>query len=205
MKALLDSGAIGLFMSKKCTERGGFKLIKLGKPIIVQNVDGTENSGGSITHEVEVNLYFKGHVERVRMDVCDLGKTEVILGMLWLQAHNPEINWEKREVKMTKCPPICGQYTGKKEMGPEIRKRRQGKKETQGDEIERIRWVADKKEDWRREKEMELDHKKVEAMIPQKFHKWLKVFRKVESERMPTRKIWDHAIDLKKEFKANKA
>ena len=130
VKALLDSGATGLFMSKKCAERGGFKLIKLGKPIVVQNVDGTGNSGGSITHEVEVNLYFKGHVERVRMDVYDLEKTEVILGMPWLQVHNPEIDWEKGEVKMTRCPPICGQYMGKREMGPEIRKRRQGKKET---------------------------------------------------------------------------
>jgi len=35
VKALLDSGATGLFMSKKCTERGDFKLIKLGKPIVV--------------------------------------------------------------------------------------------------------------------------------------------------------------------------
>jgi len=205
VKALLDSGAIGLFMSKKCAERGGFKLIKLGKLIIVQNVDGTGNSGGLITHKVEVNLYFKGHVERVRMDVCDLGKTEVILGMPWLQAHNLEIDWEKGEVKMTRCPPICGRYMGKKEMGPEIQRRRKEKKEVQGDEIKRIRWAADEKEDWGREKEMELDHQKVEAMVPQKFHKWLKVFGKVESERMPTRKIWDHAIDLKKEFKASKA
>jgi len=31
------------------------------------------------------------------------------------------------------------------------------------------------------------------------------VFGKVELERMPTRKIWDHAIDLKEEFKASKA
>jgi len=30
------------------------------------------------------------------------------------------------------------------------------------------------------------------------------VFRKVESERMPTRKIWDYAIDLKKTFKPRK-
>ena len=41
--------------------------------------------------------------------------------------------------------------------------------------------------------------------MPQKFHKWLKVFGKVESERMPTRKVWDHAIDLKEEFKTSKA
>ena len=50
-----------------------------------------------------------------------------------------------------------------------------------------------------------MDHRKVEAIVPQKFHKWLKVFGKVESERMLTRKIWDHAIDLKEEFKASKA
>jgi len=37
-------------------------------------------------------MFFKGHVERVRMDVCNLGKIEVILGMPWLAAHNPEID-----------------------------------------------------------------------------------------------------------------
>jgi len=52
-------------------------------------------------------MFFKGHVERVRMDVCNLGKTEVILGIPWLAAHNPEIDWEKGKVKMTRCPPIC--------------------------------------------------------------------------------------------------
>jgi len=83
---------------------------------------------------------------------------EVILGMPWLQAHNPEIDWEKGEVKMMRCLPICGQYTGKKEMGLEIKRRRKGKKEIQGDEIERIRWAMDEKEDWGREEEMELDH-----------------------------------------------
>ena len=108
MKALLDSGAMGLFISKKCTERGGFKLIKLEKLILVRNVDSTENSRGAILHKVEVNVYFKGHVERVQMDVCDLGKTEVILGMPWLQAHNPKIDWKKGEVKMMRCSPIYG-------------------------------------------------------------------------------------------------
>ena len=175
------------------------------RPILVKNIDGIENSGGAIIHEVEVNIYFKGHVERVRMDVCNLGKTEVILGIPWLQAHNPEIDWEKGKVKIMRCPSICGQYMGKREMGPEIKKRRKGKKEIQGNKIERIRWTVDEKKDWRREKEIELDYRKVEAMVPQKFHKWLKVFGKVESERMPTRKIWDHMIDLKEEFKTSKA
>ena len=40
--------------------------------------------------------------------------------------------------------------------------------------------------------------------VPRCFHKWLKVFGKVESEQMPTRKPWDHAIDLKEDFMPRK-
>jgi len=41
-------------------------------------------------------------------------------------------------------------------------------------------------------------------MVPKRFLKWRKVFGKVELERMPTRKIWDHVIDLKEMFKPQK-
>ena len=39
-----------------------------------------------------------------------------------------------------------------------------------------------------------------DEMVPRWFHKYLKVFEKKDSERMPTRKAWDHAIDLRKGF-----
>ena len=41
-------------------------------------------------------------------------------------------------------------------------------------------------------------------IVLQKFLRWKRVFGKVESERMLTRKIWDHAIDLKEIFKPRK-
>jgi len=56
------------------------------------------------------------------------------------------------------------------------------------------------------EKEEELDEedmivvRKTEEMVLRRFHKYLKVFEKKESERMPTRKAWDHAIDLREGF-----
>ena len=81
VRVLLDSGATGLFMRKGLAQKGGYQLIKLNRPLQVRNVDGTGNSGDAITHEVEVNMFYKGHVERVRIDVCELGKTDVILGM----------------------------------------------------------------------------------------------------------------------------
>jgi len=65
VKALLNSGAMGMFMSRSLAEKGGYRLIKLKQPIQVRNMDGTSNSGGVITHEVEVNMFYKGHVERV--------------------------------------------------------------------------------------------------------------------------------------------
>ena len=37
-------------------------------------------------------------------------------------------------------------------------------------------------------------------MVPKQFHKYLKVFEKKDSERMPMRKAWDHAIDLREGF-----
>jgi len=69
-------------MNKRIVARHGFKLQKLERPIMVRNMNGINNSGGAITHQVEANVYYKGHVERMRIDIYDLGKTEIILGML---------------------------------------------------------------------------------------------------------------------------
>jgi len=71
-----------MFMDRKIAARHGFRLQKLKRPIVVRNVNRTNNSAEAITHQVEVNMYYKGYIERMRMDVYDLGRTDVILGML---------------------------------------------------------------------------------------------------------------------------
>jgi len=81
IKVLLDSSTTGMFMDRQMAARHGFKLQKLERLLVVRNVDSTNNSGGAIMHKVECNVFYKGHMERMRMDVCDLGKIEVILGM----------------------------------------------------------------------------------------------------------------------------
>jgi len=92
VKVLLDSSAIGIFMDKKMVTRHRFRLQRLERPVIIRNIDGTNNSGGAITHQIKVNIYYKNHIERMKIDIYDLERTDVILGMLWLQAYNPEIN-----------------------------------------------------------------------------------------------------------------
>jgi len=174
VKALLDSGATGLFIDMTFAREKGFKMEKLKNPLLVRNVDGTVNAGGAITHQVECNMFFKGHMERARIDVCNLGKTEVILGMLWLAAHNPEIDWEKEEVEMTCCPPICG-------------KRKQEEKRKEVKKVER-----------------DEDKETLKKLVPQRFWRWGKVFRKKKLERMLVQKTWDHAIELKEGFMLKK-
>ena len=147
VKALLDSGTTGIFMNRKVAAKHGFRLQKLERPVTVRNVDGTNNSGRTITHQIEVNMYYKSHVERMRIDVCNLGRTDIILGILWLQAHNPEINWETGEVKITRCLPLCGRNT-KLEKEQKVKK---GKRVVTLEEEKIVRWAIDNKEDWERE------------------------------------------------------
>jgi len=108
VEVLLDSRATGLVMSSEFTRKQGFKLKKLERPIQVRNVDGSFNKERLIENTVEVNIYYKGHVERTEIDVIGGQKWSVILGMPWLAHHNPEINWKTGEVKMTRCLEECG-------------------------------------------------------------------------------------------------
>ena len=71
----------GMFIDKKIVAKHKFRLQKLERPVMVRNVDGTNNSGEAIIYQVEVNIYYKSYIERMRIDVCDLGKTDIILGM----------------------------------------------------------------------------------------------------------------------------
>jgi len=153
VEALLDSGATGLVISSEFARKQGFKLKKLERPMQVRNVDGSFNKEGPIENTVEVNIYYQGHRERTEIDVIEGQKWSVILGMLWLARHNPEIDWKTGEVKMTRCPEKCG-----KQWRPE-----QGKSgwERQKEEEAKEKAEERKKE---REKEKKKKPKKGEIM-----------------------------------------
>jgi len=108
------------------------------------------------------------------MDVCNLGKTEVILEIPWLAAYNPEIDWEKGEVEMMCCLPIYG-------------KRKQEEKRKKVKKVER-----------------DENKETLKKLVPKRFWRWRKVLEKKKSERMPVQKTWDYAIELKEGFTPKK-
>jgi len=98
---------------------------------------------------------------------------------------------------------------GKIEVGETERRRSKGRsgkeerREKQKEEAEKgedSKKVVEEWEIWDEEVEVARSEEEAKKLVPERFHKWIKVFKKKQSERMPTRKIWDHAIDVKEGF-----
>ena len=138
----------------------------------------------------------------------------MILRILWLAHHNPEIAWRTGEVKMTRCleeygkqwRPVQGKLGWEKQKEEEAKeeaekkreerdnKRKQKKKKTM--EVK----VVEKWKIWDEEEEAAKLEAEAKKLVPEKYHQWIKVFGKKQLERMPMRKLWNYAIDVKEGF-----
>jgi len=171
-------------MSSEFARKKGFKLKKLKRPIQVRNVDRSFNREGPIENTVEVNVYYKGHVERTEIDIIGGQKWGVILGMPWLECHNPKIDWKTGEVKMTRCPEECGRQwrpvQGKpgwekqkeEEKKEEAEKRKEEKKKKNKPKKEKIevRKITEEWEIWNEEEEAARSEAETKKLVPEKFH-----------------------------------
>ena len=104
---------------------------------------------------------------------------------------------------MTRCPDECGKkWRVGKQMKPEWKKqeKKEEKKEMRKPTIKKEKTIARIMEKKKKEEKDLIELRATDKMVPKQFHKYLKVFEKKNSERMPTRKAWDHAIDLREEF-----
>jgi len=106
-KSLVNCGATGLFMDTEWAHANNVTTHTLTRLIPVYNVDGTPNEGGAICEIADVILRYNGHAERTQFAITQLGKQSMILGFTWLREHNPEINWQTKEVRMSRCPACC--------------------------------------------------------------------------------------------------
>ena len=204
VEALLDSGATGLVMSSEFAKKQSFKLKKLERPMNVRNMDRSLNKEGPIENTVEVNIYYKGYRERTEIDVIRGQKWTVILEMLWLAHHNPEIDWRTGEVKITRCPeecrkqwrPVQGKLEWEKQKEEEVkeeagkkREEKDKKKKQKKEKTVEVKKVAEEWEIWNKEEEVARLEEKAKKLVPEKFHRWIKIFRTKQSERMPMRKM----------------
>jgi len=112
---------------------------------------------------------------------------------------------------MTRCPEECGKQwrpvqekSGwEKQKEEEAREEKEERREKKEKTVE-VRKVVEEWEIWDEEEQVAKSEVEAKKLVPEKFHRWIKVFGKKQSERMPTRKLWDHVIDVKEGFMLRK-
>jgi len=91
----------------------------------------------------------------------------------------------------------------KEEVEKKKEEKKKKKKSKKGRTVE-VRKIAEEWKIWDEEEEAAKSEAEAKKLVLERFHRWIKVFGKKQSERMPMRKLWDHAIDIKEGFMPRK-
>lgn len=214
--ALVDSGASAHgFVDTKFAQKHNLELLQLPRPRTLKVFDGRESVSGKITNLAKVKLEINGHSEVILLFVTKLASFDLVLGLPWLQYHNPTIQWRDQILKFDKK--ICN---GHSEHFPTVihavspeRVRRHRNSATSfnsfpNDKIHEINSFEDlvntadsnimaiSIEDIR---EALKDKPNIDPSekLPSIYHEFLPVFSKEEADKLPPHRPSDHRILLK--------
>ena len=67
--------------------------------IKVRNVDGTYNKNGAITERCLIPFRIKDKTMTKWFYITTIGDQDLILGLPWLEKHNPIINWKEKTLE----------------------------------------------------------------------------------------------------------
>ena len=105
--ALLDSGASSCFIDIAFVRAHGVPVVNLPKPILVEAIDGRVLSSGAITQAtIPLVLRVGSHQEELPFYLIASPRHPIVLGLTWLEAHNPTVDWCNRSLTFREpgCP-----------------------------------------------------------------------------------------------------
>ncbi|QRW17417.1 Retrotransposable element Tf2 protein [Rhizoctonia solani] len=115
LKTLIDSGATSNFISPLIVEKYKIPKTQLKNPQVVRMLDGTISQTGCIWHQVHITVLANGYTHSIPFLVCPIGNTPAILGMTWLTAEAPLIDWQQGLITF----PEQAQIASKEEADPD--------------------------------------------------------------------------------------
>ena len=110
LTALIDSGASSNFIHQDTAKELKLKLLNKEQPQAVNDIQG--KNLGWISKFARVVLNVSDHEETIDLNVIPLGKHGLVMGLPWLQKHDPEIRWSERRIRFTS--PFCKKTCNKK-------------------------------------------------------------------------------------------
>jgi hypothetical protein len=94
VSALVDSSAISSFIDQTFVAQHNILVVKKSTLVPVEVIDGRTIASGAITHETTpLELYIGKHTEKIILNIISTPHHPIILGVHWLEAHNPIIDW----------------------------------------------------------------------------------------------------------------
>ncbi len=98
--ALIDSGAAGNFIDVSFAKSNNIPLVPCDSHLAVAALDGRPLGSGCIqftTEDIQLSIGVL-HTEDIRLFVFQSPQNPIILGLPWLEQHNPSISWTERQI-----------------------------------------------------------------------------------------------------------
>jgi hypothetical protein len=97
VSALVDSGITSSFIDQTFVAQHNVHVVKKSTPVLVEVINGKTIASGAITHETTpLELCIGKHTENIVLNIISTPHHPIILGLPWLEAHNPIIDWRSR-------------------------------------------------------------------------------------------------------------
>ncbi len=98
--ALIDSGAAGNFIDATFARTHNIPLVPCVSHLAVAALDGRRLGSGRvqfITEDIQLRVGAL-HTEAIELFVFQSPQTPIILGLPWLERHNPSISWSEKQI-----------------------------------------------------------------------------------------------------------
>ena len=126
----VDNGCQATSIHPLLVQKYNLHTRRLPTPIAMSNANGSPNKQKVATHVAQIHLRFPkyDHEEYLEVLVLELGHNQMLLGINWLNFHNPEVDWSTPSLQFTCCPKHCSKnasqltirWTAKEEKQPVV-------------------------------------------------------------------------------------
>jgi len=194
--ALVDSGASENFIDRAYVEASGIQMQQKAVPRRVLTVDGSEVTGGPVTHDAQIHLTINHHEEDIRLHCITIGNAPIILGLPWLKLHDPVIGRKNHTVKFhsNHCAEKCLPSSPRANTVPEEKATEQYYRKTPEN------WEIGETDPWKVCQtvinKIKETSKTSKNPIPPEYHEFLEVFTEKEPMAPPPHRTHDHHIPL---------
>jgi len=216
---LIDSRATESFISPDLVEHYQIPTCTILKPQTIRNVDGTKNKQGKVKLATNIDIHYNGVKMMHMFYVINLGLDHMLLGMPFLAATNPNIDWTKGmfrgkviALSMDAHKWIPNQDSRVYNLFRAIKTYHHFEWPEEG-ELHMLNITPEDYDSqidpttstfiWQITKSTELAAQRADKtecpwqlLVPAEYHQFGKVFSKEELHQFPKSRQWDHAIDL---------